>query len=106
MSPALLEIFTNREEIAVGQEKKGKQGKRVWKSSEQEIWTRQLSGGAVAVAVFNRAAESAQVSVRWPDLGITGKAKLRDLWLHQNIESQGAEHTVTVPGHGVLMLRA
>jgi len=106
MSPATLEILTNREVIAVDQDKEGKQGKRVWKSSDQEIWTRQLSGGAVAVAVFNRAAESAQVSVRWPDLGITGKPKLRDLWLHQSVESQGAEHPVTVPGHGVVMLRA
>ncbi|HEY3134960.1 MAG TPA: glycoside hydrolase family 27 protein [Blastocatellia bacterium] len=105
-SPAILEILTNREVIAVDQDKEGKQGKRVWKSSDQEIWTRQLSGGAVAVTVFNRAAESAQVSVRWADLGITGKPKLRDLWLHQSVESQGPEDKVTVPGHGVVMLRA
>src|SRR5713101_4562655 len=63
MSPAILAILTNREVIAVDQDKDGKQGTRVWKSDDQEIWTRPLSGGAQAVAVFNRAAETTKVSV-------------------------------------------
>ncbi|HJZ69537.1 MAG TPA: glycoside hydrolase family 27 protein [Blastocatellia bacterium] len=106
MSPAILETLTNREVIAVDQDKEGKQAKRVWKSGDQEIWTRQLSGGAVAVAVFNRAAEPSKVSVRWADLGINGRPKLRDLWLHQTFETQVPDHSVTVAGHGVVLLRA
>src|SRR5215510_12699405 len=105
MSPEILEILTNPEVIAVDQDREGKQGKRVWKSGDQEIWTRQLSGGAVAVAVFNRAAEPSKVSVRWADLGINGRPKLRDLWLHQTVETQVPDHSVTVAGHGVVLLR-
>ena len=105
MSPEIVAILTNREVIAVDQDKDGKQGKQVWKSGDQEIWTRSLSGGARAVALFNRAADPAKLTVHWADLGISEKAHLRDLWLHQNIEWPGPEYSVTIPGHGVVMLR-
>ena len=104
MSPAILEILTNREVIAIDQDKDGKQGKSVWKSGDQEIWTRPLSGKAQAVALFNRAKDEAKMTVRWADLGIT-KTRVRDLWLHQDIESPGPEYTVSVPGHGAVLLR-
>src|SRR6267378_1593481 len=81
MSPEILAILTNREVIAVNQDKDGKQGKRVWQSGEQETWTRPLSGGAQAVTLFNRAKEEAKVTLRWADIGINGKARVRDLWL-------------------------
>jgi len=44
MNPAILEILTNREVIAIDQDKDGKQGRQAWKSGDQEIWTRPLSG--------------------------------------------------------------
>jgi len=106
MTPAILEILTNREVIAVDQDKAGKQGRQVWKSGEQEIWIRTLSGGAQAVAFFNRAKEPAKISIRWADdLGIKGQPRLRDLWLHQDIPWPGPEYSVTIPAHGVIMLR-
>src|SRR5881296_3134433 len=101
MSPEILAILTNREVIAVDQDKDGKQGKQVWKSGDQEIWIRSLSGGAQAVAFFNRATEPAKINVPWTDIGISGKKRLRDLWLHQNVEWTGPEYSLTVPGHGV-----
>src|SRR5713226_9061350 len=104
VSPAILETLTNREVIAVDQDKEGKQGKRVWKSGDQEIWTRPLWGKARAVALFNRAKDEAKMTVRWADLGIS-TPRVRDLWLHQDIETQGPEYTVVVPAHGVVMLR-
>jgi len=106
MSPAILEILTNREVIAINQDRDGKQGKQVWKSGEQEVWTRQLSGGALAVAFFNRSPEAAKMSVHWTDVGVTGPARLRDLWLHQDIAWPGPEYSTMVPGHGVVLLRA
>ena len=104
MNPAILDILTNREVIAVDQDKAGKQGARVWKSGDQEIWSRPLSGGATAMAIFNRATESAKVTVRWGELEMSGR-HLRDLWLHQDIAWPGPAYELTVPGHGVVMLR-
>ena len=105
MSPAIIAILTNGEVIAVDQDKDGKQGTRVWKSGDQEIWTRPLSGRAHAVALFNRAAEPAKVSVRWSDLGISRSAHVRDLWEHKDAEGAWPEYSVMIPGHGVVMLR-
>ena len=105
MSPATLEILTNREVIAIDQDKKGQQGKQVWKSGDQEIWTRPLSGGATAVAVFNRGKDQATVYVKWAELGLADKKTVRDLWLHQDITTAGPEYRVSVPDHGVVLLR-
>jgi alpha-galactosidase len=105
MSPEVLAILTNREVIAIDQDKDGKQGKQVWKSGDQEVWARPLAGGPEAVALFNRAAEPAKITVRWVDIGISGKWRLRNLWSHQDITWPEPEYSVTVPGHGVVMLR-
>jgi alpha-galactosidase len=106
MSPETLAVLTNREVIAVDQDKLGKQGSRVWQSGDQEIWTRSLIGGGMAVAFFNRAKEEAKMSVKWADIGAPPKRnKARDLWLHQNVEVTQAEYSVVVAGHGVVMLR-
>jgi alpha-galactosidase len=105
MSPGIHEILTNREVIAVNQDKEGKQGKQVWKSGEQEIWTKPLSDGATAVAVFNRGKDEAKVSVKWADLGIVKKKAARDLWLSRDVDARGLEYSTTVPVHGVVMLR-
>ncbi|MGH9970888.1 MAG: glycoside hydrolase family 27 protein [Pyrinomonadaceae bacterium] len=105
MSPATLAILTNREVIAVDQDKDGKQGARVSKSGDQEIWTKPLSGGGLAVGIFNRANADAPTTVYWSDLGINKKSRLRDLWEHKDIEWSGPEFSVTIPGHGVVLLR-
>jgi len=83
----------------------GKQGRRVWKSGEQEIWVRDLAGGDKAVAVFNRAADSTGVTVKWSDLEMKVPARARDLWAHRDIALQDAQYSVDVPAHGVVLLR-
>ena len=93
----------NREVIAIDQDKAGKQGKRMAQSGDQEIWVRDLDGGAKAVALFNRGADAVKMSVKWKDLGVRGKS--RDLWAHADIKVEGEEFAATVPSHGVVMLR-
>ena len=105
MSPETLGILTNREVIAVDQDKLGKQGSQAWKSGDQEIWTRPLSGGDKAVAFFNRGKDEAKIAVKWTDIKVAARHKARDLWLHQNVDVSAPEFTANVPGHGVLMLR-
>lgn len=105
MTPEILAILTNREVIAVDQDKDGKQGKQVWKSGDQEIWSRPLAGGGYAVALFNRGSGEARMTVKWADVGIGGTWRTRDLWLHQEVGAPGLEYSATVPSHGVAMLR-
>jgi alpha-galactosidase len=105
MKPAVRDILTNREVIAVDQDKLGKQGKRLSQSGEQEIWVRDLAGGARAVGLFNRGADSARIALKWADLGLKRKPRVRDLWAHQDVPADGPEYSATVAGHGVVMLR-
>jgi alpha-galactosidase len=108
MSTSIHEVLTNREVIAVDQDKEGKQGRRVWQSGDQEIWVRDLASGAKAVGLFNRGEKAAEIGISWADLGFTGnpkKLRVRDLWNHQNVEGSGAKYSANVPGHGVVLLR-
>jgi alpha-galactosidase len=104
MSPSIMAILTNRDVIAVDQDRDGKQAKRAWKSGEQEIWVRPLTGGAHAVAVFNRGGDTANVTVNWADLGMKMPGSGRDLWTQQDVKP-ASSMTATVPSHGVVMWR-
>jgi len=106
MPKPTLEILTNRDVIAVDQDALGKQGRRIWQSGDTEVWVRDLSGGAQAVAIFNRGARDANVTVSWKDLGINKAPKnARDLWLHRDIPVAKEGFSGNVSGHGTVMLR-
>jgi alpha-galactosidase len=106
MSFSIREILENRDVIAIDQDKDGIQGKRIWASGDQEIWTKPLSGGALAVAFFNRAAESADMKVKWADLPLKIAPRHgKDLWAHKDVAVDGPEYSAAVPGHGAVLLR-
>ena len=63
MTDDIKELLLNREVLAVNQDTLGKQGRRLIRNGTAEIWTKPLSGGAVAVALFNRGASRTQISV-------------------------------------------
>lgn len=106
MTPETREILMNREVIAIDQDKDGKQASRVSKSGDQEMWARPLAGGATAIALFNRGAAEAKMTVKWQEAGLSATPKsARDLWAHADVKVDGPEYTATVPSHGVVLLR-
>ena len=105
MSPSITEILTNKEVIAIDQDPLGRQGHRVSQSGDQQIWTRDLAGGAKAVALFNLGAAPAAMTLKWSEAAITGKPHARDLWAHKDVAIDGPEFSATVPSHGVVLLR-
>jgi alpha-galactosidase len=105
MTPETLDILANREVIAVDQDPKGIQGRRVWQEGPMEIWMKPLADGSKAVGMFNRDEHEMVLTLNFKDIGITGPAKLRDLWAHQDLGTFSGSYTATVPRHGVVMLR-
>jgi alpha-galactosidase len=106
VSPDILKILVNRDVIAIDQDRLGKQATRAWKSGDEEVWTRPLENGDIAVAFFNRGAASTKIAVNWSDIGFKQKPKhARDLWRHKSVRLHRKEYSVTVPSHGVQMLR-
>jgi alpha-galactosidase len=100
-------ILLNSEVIAVDQDPLGQQGHRVWKQGDSEVWVKRLSGGAIAVLLFNRA--DAPVAIRataeqigWP---AGARAKVRDLWAHKDSKKRSGSIEATVAPHGVAMFR-
>jgi alpha-galactosidase len=105
MTPAIHDILTNKEVIAIDQDKDGKQGRRVLQSGEQEIWIRDLASGAKAIGLFNRGDKDALVSFNWSDLGLKKPSNLRDVWSHSDLPNKQQTFSATVPAHGVVFLR-
>jgi len=106
MTPTIHEILTNREVIAIDQDRSGIQGRRIITSGDQEVWSRPLSGGAQAIGLFNRGTEPAKIVLKWTDAGMkSAPAHVRDVWAHRDLKLNGREYLADVPPHSVVLLR-
>ncbi|RKF18910.1 glycoside hydrolase family 27 protein [Altericroceibacterium spongiae] len=98
-----LALLTNREVIAIDQDARGEQGVPLRKDSQQEVWTKPLSDGSTAVALFNRGTAAARMAVRPEDIEAETIQGARNLWTHSDLT--GKDLSFTVPAHGSVMLR-
>jgi len=107
MSPEIKEILTNLEVIAVNQDKLGREGERVKKNGDLEVWAKTLADGSRAVILFNRGSEEAEVSVAWEEIGYPAHltAKVRDLWAHKEAGTFTGSYSAKVPSHAVVMVK-
>jgi len=105
MSAETKEILTNKEVIAIDQDKLGDQASRVSKDGAGEVWTRQLQNGDLAVGLFNRSEGMTNVTARWEILGLKGKHKVRDVWSHTDLGAVRDYYSAEVAAHGVILLR-
>ncbi len=105
MNRATLEILTNPEVIAVDQDPLGKQGYRVRQEGPLEAWVKPLSDGSKAVALFSRHGRTMEITLNFKDVGITGPALVRDLWLRRDLGTFEHSYTAILPRHGAAMLK-
>jgi alpha-galactosidase len=98
-------ILLNKSVIAVDQDKLGKQGYRVSEVGPLEIWEKPLSGGAKAVALFNRGESASPITLELKSVGFGVGAKLHDLWAGKDVMATGGSYTVQVPAHGAAVLK-
>jgi alpha-galactosidase len=104
MTEADKRILTNQDAIAIDQDTLGAQGDRLHQSGDLDVWTKPLSGGRVAVGLFNRAWSSREIPVDLAEIGFPKGAGLRDVWKQQDLGHATGIFTATVPGHGVTLL--
>jgi alpha-galactosidase len=99
-------VLTDKEVLAIDQDPLGKQGRRVAKDGDKEVWARELQGGNRAVALLNRAATPQSITVKWEDLGYPAhlSAQLRDLWQHKDLGAKSGSFTATVPPHAAVLV--
>jgi alpha-galactosidase len=106
MRPEIHDILTNKEVIAVDQDALGRQGERVAKNGELEVWAKQLKDGTRAVVLLNRSGAEHEISANWDDLGYPKaiSASVRDLWQHKDLGIFTGKFSAVVASHGVVML--
>lgn len=101
------EILLNKEVIAIDQDALGQQGRRVKKTGNLEVWSKQLQDGGRAVALVNRGPATAKISITWADIGYPDSisANVRDLWTKTELTAVKGGYSAEVLSHGVVMVR-
>jgi alpha-galactosidase len=107
MKPEIKAILMNRDVIAIDQDALGKQGSRIYSDGEVEVWTRQLAGGALAVAVLNAGDNRYSTHpfhLSLAKLGLHGAQQSKDLWTGKDVELTD-NMPLEIAGHDVLLVR-
>ncbi|KAJ4844257.1 Alpha-galactosidase 2 [Turnera subulata] len=105
MNNETYDILSNKEVIAVNQDKLGIQGKKVKKDGDLEVWAGPLSKGRVAVVLWNRSSSKSTVTAYWSDIGLKSSTtvKARDLWAHSTQSSVKAQISADLDSHACKM---
>ncbi len=106
MTPEIREILTNKEVIAVDQDPLGRQGRRVAKNGDLEVWSKQLQDGSRAVLLLNRGASQETITATWEQIGYPEhlSASVRDLWAHKDLGKFTGKFSAPVESHGVVVV--
>jgi alpha-galactosidase len=106
MTPEIRDILTNKEVIAIDQDPLGRQGRRVAKDGDLEVWAKPLKDGDRAVILLNRGSSSREIAVSWEQIGYPGhlSASVRDLWSHKDLGKFTGEFSAPVESHAVVMV--
>jgi len=107
MKPEIKAILTNKDVIAIDQDKLGKQGIRAYVDGEVEVWTRRLSGGAMAIAVLNVGSDRVATHPFHLDLaklGLKGPEAGKDLWTGKDVTLTDNQ-SIELGSHDILLVR-
>jgi alpha-galactosidase len=104
MSKETIGILTNKEVIAIDQDKLGKQGYLIEDEEKFQIFLKPLSGGDTAICLFNRGDQPREITVDWKKYKIGPDHSLRDLWKKQAVGTTSTDFKANVGGHDVVVL--
>jgi len=109
MSAGSLAVLQNAAVIAVDQDRRGRQGRRVRTRHHLETWVRPLSHHGTAVLVLNRSGDTRSAKVRLsrvPGLPVAAGYEARELWTGETVTlGPGGALRARIPRHGVAMWR-
>jgi alpha-galactosidase len=117
MSKETIEILSNKEVIAVNQDKLGIQGFKYSENNGMETWFKPLTGGDWAVMFLNRKGTAQEIKFNWAENDVKDEIfekaanfsstnyKIRDLWTKKDAGTTKKVYQGEVSGHDVVMLR-
>jgi alpha-galactosidase len=103
----VLSILTNKEVIALNQDKLCKQATKVIDVNSIEVFLKPLNDGDWGICVLNRDEQSRQLELKWEDFDIQPETidAVRDLWKHKNIKHAKKSIHVLIEPHDVKVYR-
>lgn len=107
MDPDVLKILTNRDVIAIDQDRLGHEATRAYADGEVEVWTRHLQHGAMAIAVLNAGSDRYSTHpfhLNLTQLGLHGAQKGKDLWSGEEVTLTNNE-PIELASHDILLVR-
>ena len=100
-----LNVLCNAEVIDIDQDSIGKQASIVRKTSHEFILAKPLDDGSIALGLFNLSSKSRTLTIKWSDLGLKGRQKVRDVWRQYDLGTFKSGFATAVPTHGVILVR-
>ena len=103
LTPEVHEILTNKEVIAVNQDPRGRQGRKVRDDGDFEVWSKELADGSRAVLLFNRSNFATDIAFSWSEIGYPEYLSMtvRDLWQKKDLGKFKGAYRAKVPSHGI-----
>ncbi len=118
MKDSIRLILTNKEVIAVNQDKLGMQAFKFIDYGNLEVWVKALSDGEACFCFLNRSNVPVPLKFNWKQFGVYHSSfensglnfrkntyQVRDLWKHKNIGTTDSELSANIGGHDMLMVR-
>ncbi len=114
-----LNLLSNDEVIEVNQDPLGNPARLITDENGVQTWVKPMEDGSFAVGLFNtdNFTKTPESYFRWGDetpkeytfdfekAGLKGNWKLRDLWRQKDLGNFNRTFSVTIPYHGVVMIR-
>jgi len=117
MSAATAAILTNKDAIAIGQDKAGIQGFLYNTKDSIQTWIKPLSNGDIAVCFLNRSIQAKPFMFNWAMSNIKDTLTktdvsfrkvnylITDVWSRQVLGNTSDALKISIPAHDVLMVR-
>jgi alpha-galactosidase len=117
MSKETQAILTNKEAIAINQDKAGMEGFKYKDNDSLEVWVKPLENDDWAVCFLNRSHKSMKVNFNWKDEIVADTLfnktmnakehtyKIRNVWTKSNAGDSPKPFKAMLPSHDVIMLR-
>jgi alpha-galactosidase len=106
MSESIRDILTAPEAIKVNQDPRGIQGCKVYDNGDHEIYNKPLYDGTTAVLLLNKGQETANITVTWDKIGLSGEQMVRDLWERKDLGYFTDSYTAkNLSQHGVMFIK-
>jgi alpha-galactosidase len=99
-------LLSNDEVLALDQDALGRQAVRVTCISAVDVYLKELEDGSKTVGFFNRGNETENLIFnKLGKIGLGGRRHVRDLWRQADLPDANGTIQITVPPHGVLLLK-